>query len=375
MSAAGASVLLAMPLRSKEKGRSPLGILLVEQFDEKKPLDSMIEDAEFVASQTAAALRNAVAHQQIFLGSVRGWLGRMLSESFRLRRLAIVALLVAVAAVLYFVPYELKLPGNGTLRAQQRRGVFAAESGTVREVLVRQGEAVVAGQTIAVLENTDLAVEHQRTLEELITVQETLGLKTVERGERGRTQIQQLQLDGEIAELAARQASLERQVELLGMRLEQLILTAPIDGTVVTWNPEQHLLNRPVQTGALLLQIIEEDGPWKLELEVQDADAGYISTAFEQRPEGAAGVPVEFALATQPEERYRGTMVEVAPRTEQVLDRHVVYMTVLPDMERAPPLHDGAEVRAKVFCGQRRLGFVMFREVIEFVQSRVLFLF
>jgi multidrug efflux pump subunit AcrA (membrane-fusion protein) len=375
VAASQAKVLLAIPLPDRNKDRGPLGVLVVEQFAGARPRQGLTEDVTFVSRQTARSLQNACQHEQIFLRPLRSRLGRMAADSVRARRIAWMLALAAVTAALVFVRYELKLPGAGILRAQQRRGVFAAEGGTVRQLPVSHGERVHAGQTVAVLENSDLSVEHHQALEEQSAVRESLKLKAAERGERGLSSLRQVQLDGEIAELTERAVMLERRVELLQGRLAQLTLAAPMDGTVVTWDPQQQLLNRPVNTGSLLLQIIEEGGPWRLELEVDDADSGYVAAAWNARPQGAPGVPVEYILATHPERRHRGWMVELAPRTENRDGRHLVYVTVHLDPDDLPPLRDGAEVRAKVLCGERRLGFVVFRQVIEFVQSRVMFLF
>ena len=82
---------------------------------------------------------------------------------------------------------------------------------------------------------------------------------------------------------------------------------------------------------------------------------------------------VDYILATHPDKQYRGWLVDVAPQTENGGTEPVVYMTVEPDPDDPPPKRDGADVRAKIHCGERPVGFVLLREVIEFVQSRILF--
>jgi hypothetical protein len=47
----------------------------------------------------------------------------------------------------------------------------------------------------------------------------------------------------------------------------------------------------------------------------------------------------------------------------------------VPDANDPPPLRDGAEVRVKIHCGERPLGYVILREIIEFVHARIMFLF
>jgi multidrug efflux pump subunit AcrA (membrane-fusion protein) len=266
------------------------------------------------------------------------------------------------------------MEGTGTLRAAERRGVFAPENGTVRQVLVTHGQRVHSGQTLAVIENTDLQVQRQQAAEELIAAIEWVKLKEAERLERGLSPVRHVQLDGELAELRQRIVHLEHRVELLDGRLAPLTLKAPMDGLVVTWDPDKQLLNRPVSTGQLLLQVIADDGPWQMELQVPEGHAGYVLRAWRDSAADAPPV-VDYQLATHPEQRFRARLKDVSPRTEFIDHQHVVYVTAVPEAGSEPPLRDGAEVRGKIHCGGRSVGFVLFREIAEFIQRRVLFLF
>lgn len=371
--AAGCATLFAVPLPDADQTRLPLGVVLVEQFDEKLPAESLAEGVQFVAAQTAVALRNATAHDQILFRSWRSRIGRKLAESVRLRRIVALVVLAAIGVALYLVPWQLRMKGQGTLRAAQRRGVFAASAGTVRQVLVKHGDRVQAGQTLLVMENHDLSVELQQAAEQLAGVREQLKIREVERSDRQLPTLRQIQLDGEIAELTERESFLRQQQALLEKRIEQLTLTAPIDGVVATWNAEQQLAGRPVIAGNLLIQIVDPDGQWNLELQVPDVDSGYVQRAWAERDPRGRGIPVDYILATHPDKQYRGWLVDVAPRAENAGKEPAVYMTVEPDPADPPPPRDGADVRGKIHCGERPLGYVLLREVIEFVQSRVLF--
>ncbi|MCA9055751.1 MAG: HlyD family secretion protein, partial [Planctomycetaceae bacterium] len=162
--------------------------------------------------------------------------------------------------------------------------------------------------------------------------------------------------------------------ELLQKRLETLTLPAPIDGVIATWDPQKQLQDRPVGAGTLLLAVIDENGPWRLEVKLPEVDAGPVLAAWQERKEGET-VPVEYLLATHPEERYYGSLEEVAIRTENLDEQPMIHLVVVPDPEGMPPLRDGAEVRCKINCGERSLGYVVFRELVEFVHSRLMFLF
>jgi hypothetical protein len=366
------ATLFVVPL-SVNNGR-PFGALVVEHFEPKLTPESLVDGVNQIAGHTAVALRNALDHDRVFLAPARRRIGRFFAETVRLRTLVWIALLTAVTATLIYVPWELRLEGRGAMRADHRRGVFAPEAGVVREVLVTHGDKVTAGQKLAVIENSELAVLLQRAREQLVTTEKTLEIRQSQIGERTLRAAEKIELDGEIAQLAEKKAHLERQVALLENRMAPLTLTAPMDGVIGTWQPEKQLLNRPVTAGNLLLNVIDEAGPWTMELEVPEDEAGYILEANRNKPEGTR-LPVDYILATNPQRRYRGWLADVAPRTESINDQHVVLMTIVPDPADPPPLNDGAEVRGRIHCGERPVGYVMAREIIEFVYARILFLF
>ena len=177
-----------------------------------------------------------------------------------------------------------------------------------------------------------------------------------------------------MAELQERVTFLTSRTEMLQRRIASLTLTAPIEGVVATWDPQRQLLDRPVAAGNLLVTVIDETGPWRLEVKLPEVDAGPVLAAFHSEPEGKS-LPVEYLLATHPEERYHGTLQSVAIRTENIDEQPMIHLIITPDTNAMPPLRDGAEVRCKLDCGKRTLGYVVFRELVEFVHSRVLFLF
>ena len=64
-------------------------------------------------------------------------------------------------------------------------------------------------------------------------------------------------------------------------------------------------------------------------------------------------------------------------RTADVRDDsgNTVLVRVAVDKDTLPDLRDGAKVTARVHCGERPLGYVLFHDLIETVQAKVLFWF
>lgn len=368
-----AKTLFAVPLRTAPAEPAG-GVLFIEQFDDRVTAEQLAERAGSVAAHAATALKHAEAHDQVFLGSVRRRLGQTLRNSVRVRRLLLYCVLAAVAAALVMIRIPLRMDASGELRAVIRRGIFAPEAGNVRQLPVEHASQVKSGETLAVLENTDLQVQLHQTNEELASSSEEIKLKETEIANPRTAEPRRIQLDGEIAELQERIAFLTGRTEILQRRIQSLTVTSPIDGVVATWDPQRQLLDRPVAAGNLLVTIIDQTGPWRLEAKLPEVDAGPVLAAYRSEPEGKP-LPVEYLLATHPEERYHGTLQSVAIRTENLDEQPMIHLLIIPDPDALPPLRDGAEVRCKLDCGERTLGYVVFRELVEFVHSRVLFLF
>jgi len=95
-------------------------------------------------------------------------------------------------------------------------------------------------------------------------------------------------------------------------------------------------------------------------------------------------LPVDFVLATEPGVKHQGMIREIAWSAEV---RGEEGNTVLAKVdfedkmdkeelqEFRKKLICGAEVKAKVRCGYRPVGYVLFRDLWAWIQSRVLFRF
>jgi hypothetical protein len=120
-----------------------------------------------------------------------------------------------------------------------------------------------------------------------------------------------------------------------------------------------------------LLTVADLSGPWELELRIDDADAGHVVEAWEASGED---LQVEFRLASDPGQRYTGRLIRLADATD--LDPSgVPVLSATVALENANIQHGrpGASVVAWIRCGQRSIGFVWFRQIIEAVQARLPF--
>jgi len=381
----GARMVLVVPLRAptplvpqKPKDDRPpalgdvFGCLVIEQFNSSEPSRELTERLDWFKSYTAAALHNARTYQSIFLlplwrtlGHAATWLsGRRL-----LKTLAAVALVTAIVCVLTLVRIDFRVEGDGRLMPVVRREIFVPYDGEVIEVLVASGEHVAAGQSLVKLRNNELRSELVATesqCEEKRKLQMALKADRDE-AHRGPSGERAHRIEGELAKTTAELNGLERKLKVLKDRDELLDVRSPIAGVVSTFEVDQLLRDRPVRRGEILLEVMDDTGPWHLELNVAEHRAGHLLRAQATTSEP---LPVEYLLVTSPEVTHQAAMKEVGTRVVTSDDnRLVIEVLASPSEDDAVSRRIGAEVRARLHCGQASLGYVLFGDVIEFIQK------
>ena len=362
--------------RHRKKPPEVMGALIVEQVAESRLAPGLTAKLDLLNDHVAAALQTAREDERIFLRGPLRVLGRAqeyLHGRKLLKTLAAVAVLVATGLALWLVPHEYRVTGEGVLVPSVQRKVFAPFDGEVVDVLVEGGQRVDAGEPLLKVRNDDLR-------EQLISTSEKIAEKTAEfdnlerrrsladrKGERDEVQLRL----GEMAVVEAELDGLREKLALLNERAEKTVVRAPIAGTVATFQLERLLRNRPVGRGEVLLEVMDDGGPWRLELAIPDTRAGHLDDAMTEA--GTVNLPVEYAVAGLPERTFSGTLARVIGRAEPDQELgNVLEAYVTLDEENAPKRRTiGMEVTAKVDCGDEPLFFVLFGDVVEFVQRNV----
>lgn len=359
--------LLVIPIADAKGAGTARGALIVEHFHADLPPGSTHQRAMFVAEQTRLMLERLELIESV---PFRSWWAnpKRLRWSSRFRR-SLLALTAIVAIVgLSQVPMSLRLPSDGELLAEARHAVFAPEGGVIREVHVDHGSRVQAGDLLLTLENLELSAQLRELTGELVNLRERQRSLEAQRTGTRLTEREQIELQSGLVEVASSVEHTDRQIKLLQQRLDRLQIVAPADGVITSWNVRQTLQHRTVLPGDHLVQEIEPDGRWTIELRIPEDRVGYVARHMTQLSSGES-LKVEFVLATEPEHRYPGRLRSLGARTELTADGHIVRATVELDPDNMPPLRDGSEVKARLNCGTERAGFVLFRELIEVIQT------
>ena len=374
--------------RTDRQNLPPAGVLIVDRFTNSGDAAERTSRAETAARYGAAALGNALAHHSLPLLPLVKGLAKF-KRAFGPRALpkTIAALIAAVAAMLAFVliPAELQIGARGILQPAVQQHIFARSDGTVEEVPVAHGQMVGAGQELVQMSNNDLELDittlvgrKTSTTERRLAIQGTL-LKHANLPPEERNR-----LSGELAQLEQSEASIERQLELYRRKQKQLTVRSPRPGQVVTWHVSDALQERPVQKGQILMSIIDPDGDWYVELEVAETEIRHVIAALQRQSEAksdrdGSGDPnnalkVSFTLHSHPGREFEGHVVEIQKTAEvRGQGEGIVVVRAAVDETELPELRSGTTVNARIHCGSRPIGYIWFRNLIDTVQSEVLF--
>lgn len=355
-----ARFLAAVPLSADDD--EVLGVLLLESFERRRALEQ--QRVWEVAAHTATAVQNAMLHEAIPFSRFASQLLRFSRRQMLKSGLA-VAFAVIVLGALLAIPVDHRVACSGELRPAQRRDVFSTMDGVVDEILVAHGDVVKEGQLLASLHSPQLNLDLKRLWGEIQTVREQLHAAEVTQMEnqplRTDSRGQYHRLTAQKRELALRLEALEQQREILQLQQAELQIVSPIQGRIITWNVKQQLTGRPVQPGDRLMTVVNESGPWEVELHVAENRLTHVMNARRDTD----GLPVSFVLDASPFEKHSGRLRTMALSAETD-EAHgaTVSFTMTPE----GAIHDrrtGATVSARIHCGRRSLAFVWLHDLIE----------
>ena len=256
-----------------------LGALIIEQIEDSRPREGLMQRIEVVSDHSAIALSNVRDHNELFLMPVWRAIGKSkwVLEARQLPwTIAAGVTLIFVSAVLCLWPADFDLSAKGRLVPAVKRHVFAPIEGTVVDVPAQHNKAVKKGDVLARLENLDLNGKihaMQGQLQSSSAQLSELNRRLNDTTEK-REQSERNRLLGEKSKLQGEQKSYREQLDLLRKKEQQLTITSPIDGVIVTWDVYKTLIYRPVQLGTHLMDVEEPGGEWELEVQMPEEPHG-----------------------------------------------------------------------------------------------------
>ena len=360
----------------------PIGALVAEWFSSSTFEGGKRARVELVAEHGRVALANALAHTSLPLYPLLNLLGKSkaLTTARNLPK-TILAILATAAAILalVLVPADLRLEGKGTLEPVHHRDVFAGIDGVVESIApgVEHAADVKEGQLLASLRNIELDVALTDVLgrkaaseEQLVSTRRAiLEDKKISADEKTR-------MAGRAAQLQREIESLEAQRTLYEAKKLSLAVRSPIDGVIVTWQVRDRLMLRPVEKGQVLLNVADKTGPWELEIHLPDDRLGHVNRAYAEARAAGRELEVDYILATDPGTRHVGTVREIHEQAEvrgEQGNTVLLRITIDPSRHEKEELGAGASVTTRINCGKRPLGYVIFHDLVAFIQQHILF--
>jgi len=224
-----------------------------------------------------------------------------------------------------------RISARTAVEGSTQLAAVAPFDGFLAEALVRAGETVKKGQTLARLDDRDLLLERSRWSAEGEQLQR-------------RYQVAQAQADrAAMGVLAAQMNQAEAQLSLAQERLARATVVSPYDGVVVSGDLSQQI-GSPVETGRLLFEVAPLQG-YRVMLEVDDRDIARLAT-------GQGG---ELVLSGMPDRRLEITVKRITPVATQRDGQNLFAVEAAIEGGAPPGLRPGMEGIGKVVVGERSL--------------------
>ena len=430
-------LLVIHPMRDereeKDSKKPPRSALVMESFEAPVDPEQMMARTEVIARHAATAIYNAVEYRRIPMRFI--WLPlATVQEGLGGPTKAIMALcmvlLTVLISVLLLVPYPLKMDATGNLQPTIRSTIYSpVDGGKINDFKVAYGDMVEENHELAILSDTQLAAQ-------IITLRAEIknadsDRRSAEEGENRASAMDKMKFanDKDKAQrtLDAKRKQLEDLLTRTGAdanptRPGMFYLKTPYftaeqareieaaryfnhrkEWKVLNANFRDEWKDRAAKASDALIRLGAVDGPWELEIKIPQKHIGQVQKAFELRrnskefrlqqqtnPGADVVLDVDFLLRTDPTRTFKGKLYQKRVAPEALPNKEdsgeaepVVLATVLIDDEgikaqdRLPPelLLSGAEVHAKIVCGDKPMYYSLFYGVWEFLHEKVIFPF
>ena len=236
------------------------------------------------------------------------------------------ALLVAVVIFIAY-PAEHRVSAPVNVEAAERHVLIAPVDGYVESVAVRAGDAVVEGQTLATLDDSDLQLQrHKRQSEALQNTQAYA--KALALHDRV-----------EVSRLKESAALIETELKLLDLQQQRMTIKAPVDGVILSGSWDDSL-GAAVGTGDTLFTL-GTSSSHRLILDVSEYDVSKVIT----------GQSIDIRLSADPSTVLLAKVTAVMPLAFARAGVNTVQ--VHAEIARAAQLRPGMQGIGKIVTGHQ----------------------
>lgn len=294
-----------------------------------QPFASVVKLLERASRSTFGQMKDSIVH---------GY--RMLLQPNKLGRKVIAG--AVAAAMLFFVfgwmPHRVSVPCH--VEPSAINHVTAPFQATLRDVLVRDGDSVEAGQLIALLDSRPMELERDRLRAEMASL---------------RIEMDRALANRNVAEAAMAQSNMnaaETQLNVIEDRINTARVVAPVDGIVLKGELDQRV-GQLLMFGDPLIEIGSLDGK-NVRLEIPEEQAPFVE----------AGQSGKFVSFVRPGTKLTFEVDQITPSSSVVGDKNVFLAEA--KLESTPDwMRVGMEGTAKVSAGWQPTWWVVSHGLID----------
>lgn len=359
-----AKALTFVPIQKNGTGAIQ-GYVILERFQESTPLTGV---------EVLPSIQPALVHV------MDQWAGQATnfwsSGTHSRARLGWIMATVAIVALLFLAlfPMEMIVTAEGKIQPVRQQEIFAPTTGIVSQLLVKHGAPVEQGDLLVEVVNLELNLEQEKLDGELLTLTSQLNsLKSRRIQINSRRNPNETDSD---QQLSIEQAVAEEKIKLLGELIkmikrekETFKIRSPIKGRVNLQEQELSLESRPVAQGQYLMEIDSLENGWELQLQIPDHDSGYVAQQLQQNHK----CELRYQIRSQPLSDYTAELTAMDHVTTPHPQGGVFVRSHVPIQTEIESIYSGASVIARIKCQKHPAGYVLFRDLIEFVHTHLPF--
>ncbi len=413
-------LLIVQPIRDereKDDTKPARSIMLLESFNPPEQVEPLIQRLDLVGKHAAGALYNAAEYKRIPFGMIWRPLGRLqegLGGKARFYWSLGILAAVALAVVMVFVPYTLRMDAKGEFLPTNTVFAYASHPGSVQAILVKPGDMVGPGTRLIGLTDPDIKKKQgdlQLEIAQADKLFESYNLMLGRGGFQTKEELEIIRYRDHQEVIArgrrAQLATLQRTHNIVpGGTLGEFAVVAPeLDPAVPYREPKwrvisgdnrNDILGRTVQQNQPLIRLGSVTGPWRIEMKIPQQNIGHIARALNTPDkhfvdkDGKKYLKVDVLLTSSPDESFPGRLYdedmarEAIPNTDDRSESApVVLAYVRVNLEEFGPAGQipdhlkvaGQEVHTKIHCGKEPMGYAMFHGVWEWFYENVVFFF
>ena len=256
-------------------------------------------------------------------------------------------LLVAVLAVLFFVPVTYRVEGNFIVRSDDVSYLTAPFDGYINEVFVRAGDVVDKDAKLVALDTSELLLDESAALADM---------------NRYLREAEKARASGALADMRIAQAlgdQSKARLDIIRYRLERAVIRVPFAGVVVEGDLRDRL-NAPVKQGDALLKIAKLQTLY-VEAEIDERDIHEILG----RTNG------EIAFVTQPRLKYSVQISRIEPAAMPKKDGNFFMVRCTFNSGAQPWWRPGMSGVCKLSVEKRTLFWIISHRTVDFLRLKL----